>query len=209
LNLVGVGGSSWFIITKGKPMKAILLLLVLCFACSHIEMAPAPSESAPTAIEVISPDPESTKHKDVFISQTSIKSLNDAIAVANCVVRSEAFLKEIGAFAKYDYTDLTPSDVEASFRNIKTINVSSYKTKNPYSKVFATTYASEKTTFYINTRKLPRTIGSLTNTIIHESSHLINFSHGDNSSVGKERSVPYGAGAIGEKHVDGCVLIGE
>jgi hypothetical protein len=176
-----------------------MFLLLLCIvSCSQLQTPitpPSVSETPAIATQIMSP---------VFTSNTTIESLQKAIKVANCVVRSESFLKEIGSYAKYDYTDMSPNDVESAFRNIKPIRVGTYRTKNPYSKVYATTYASDRETIWINTRKLPRPTQELTNTFIHEGSHLIKFSHGDNSPIGKSNSVPYGVGAIAEKHVAGC-----
>lgn len=172
--------------------------MFLVFSCSQMQTpvkSPTIQETPVIAAQIMSP---------VFTSTSTIDSLQKAVKVANCVVRSEEFLKEVREFAKYDYTEMNSTDVENAFRNIKPIKVVSYKTKNPYSKVLATTYASDRETIYINTRKLPRPNNGIVNTFIHEGSHLIGFSHGDNSSVGKQNSVPYGVGDIAENHVANC-----
>jgi hypothetical protein len=169
-------------------MRTILLLLLV--SCSSVH-TPAP-------LDVISPP------VDIYSTSSSLKSIQDAVKVMNCLIKSESFLKAVGSSGGYDYTDKSPSMVEESLRSIHPIKVSSYKTKSPFSRVLATTYKSDRSTLYINTRKLPRSLPSLVNTITHESTHLIGFSHGDNSSVGKDKSVPYLVGDIAEKYVTEC-----
>jgi prolyl-tRNA editing enzyme YbaK/EbsC (Cys-tRNA(Pro) deacylase) len=44
---------------------------------------------------------------------------------------------------------------------------------------------------YFNKHKLERKKCSMVNTLVHEYMHFIGYSHGDNSPVGKENSVPY------------------
>lgn len=186
---------------KGHPMKPIFLLLILCFACSHIETPYSPptiSQTPPVATEIMKP------LQDVFSTASKNESLKHSVKIANCVVRSESFLKELSRFPKYDFTTSTPDEVEQAFRKIKSIKVATYQTKNPWSKALATTYASDRETVWINSRQLPRDLPSLVNTLIHEGSHLIGFSHGDNSPVGKQKSVPYGVGEIAERHITPC-----
>ncbi len=44
---------------------------------------------------------------------------------------------------------------------------------------------------YFNKHKLERKTCSMINTLVHEYMHFVGYSHGDNSPVGKENSVPY------------------
>lgn len=179
----------------------VLSLLVLT-SCSQVQTRDVGPFPGSQSIEILKPSPA---RSDVFRTASSIKLIQDSVRVANCVVRSEDFLQEISRFPKYDFTTLSPGAVADAYRSIKPIQVSSYQTRNPFSKVLATTYSTDRETLYINTRKFPRSLPSVVNTIIHEAGHLINFSHGNNSSVGKENSVNYRVGSIAETHTQKCI----
>lgn len=80
-----------------------------------------------------------------------------------------------------------------------------YKTWKPGSKALAKTYRGNYSKMYLNSRKLNRSLGSLTGTIAHEWGHLLEsfvrerlptafFNHGSNSRVGKEQSFQYTLG---------------
>jgi hypothetical protein len=193
-------------------MKSILLLLSLCVACSHLgrkslpDPVPSPDPDQiqiPDQIQTL-PEIEVVERSPVFSTTSSLQGIQDAVRVSNCIIRSQEFLREIGAFPQYDFTRMSSGDVMLRFKNSHQINVGTYRTKNPVSRVYATTYMNDKHNFWINTRKLPRPLPDLINTIFHESSHLLEFGHGDNSPVGKQNSVPWRVGSIAEKHVLGC-----
>jgi hypothetical protein len=87
--------------------------------------------------------------------------------------------------------------------NTKTITT--YRSKNPFSKAIATTYGSDKQNMYLNTRANPRKPKYMINTVIHEKLHLNGYSHGSNSNVGKENTVNYYTGSLGEKYAKDCL----
>jgi hypothetical protein len=46
---------------------------------------------------------------------------------------------------------------------------------------------------------------AMVNTALHECSHLAGYTHGDNSPVGKENSVPYWVGSKAEEVAVKCM----
>jgi hypothetical protein len=139
-----------------------------------------------------------------YSTKSSLSYMTKTAAITNCVLKNEKFLSEVASFPKYTYTTKTPQEVRKSLESMKPVIISTYRTKNPWSKAIATTYSSDKTTVYFNTRKNPRPMTEMVNTSIHEGLHLNGFSHGSNSPVGKEDSVNYRVGTIGEKYVSEC-----
>jgi hypothetical protein len=82
--------------------------------------------------------------------------------------------------------------------------IRTYKTKWPLSKAIATTYKNNKTELYFNRYKNPREMANMVNTSMHEITHLVGYSHGSNSSIGKEDTVPYKVGAIAQRNYHAC-----
>jgi hypothetical protein len=167
-------------------MRLILVILLL-------------SSCTSTAKDLPLPEP-----RTIFTARSTLDYVHQAVKVANCVIVNEKFLSEIGKFAKYDYTTMKPAEVEARIRGVSPAAVSTYRTTNPFSRVIATTYSTDPTTIYLNTRNNPQAMPDMVNTIIHELTHLNNFGHGDNSPVGKDNSVPYRLGSMAEKYVSEC-----
>jgi hypothetical protein len=143
-------------------------------------------------------------HAAPYSVKSSLKWVKQLADVSNCVIKNEEFLKEVEAFPKYDFTTKTSKEVAQAYRSSAPSVISTYKTKNPWSKAIATTYTGDSKTIYLNLRKNPRPLKEMVNTAIHERGHGLGFSHGDNSSWGKENSVNYRVGLIAEKYVEKC-----
>lgn len=86
------------------------------------------------------------------------------------------------------------------------ITVKFYRPMNPWSKAYGYYSASDPYSIHVNERKMNRTTASFIATFIHEWFHMLdmldtmhNFGHGDNSSVGKDNTVPYWAGVQASK----------
>lgn len=143
-------------------------------------------------------------HADAAIGvKSSLPWMKSLGTTAECVINNADFQKEVSAIEKFDYSTRNGKQVVADLVAMKDVSISTYKTKNPFSKTIAYTYGGAKV-IYFNTRKNPRSFQSMINTVIHEASHIVGYGHGDNSSVGKGRSVPYWVGAIAEKYVLNC-----
>jgi hypothetical protein len=120
-----------------------------------------------------------------------------------CVIALPEFQAEINAITVFTYTHKNGKDVINDLSKMKDVAISTYRTTNPRSKTIAYTYGGAKT-IYFNKWKNPRDIESMINTVIHESTHIVGYKHGDNKNIGKEKSVPYLVGSIAEKYVSKC-----
>ena len=129
--------------------------------------------------------------------KNSPKWLRSACIHANQCVESENFQREILKVGKFDYSNDTGAQVLTNLlKKEKTVFVDTYKSKNPWSKAIA--YTSGQFV-YLNARKNPRDIAEMVNTLLHERCHVVGYSHVNNSSAGKENSVPYKIGSIAEE----------
>jgi hypothetical protein len=135
--------------------------------------------------------------------KSSLDWMKESAKVANCVLNHAEFKAELALVESFDYSDDNGVQVLEKLSKVKCV-ASTYKTRNPFSKAIATTYATDKTTYYFNLRKNPRKMKYMVNTHIHECLHLAGYSHGDNSSIGKEKSVNYFVGSLGEKYSEKC-----
>lgn len=174
------------------------LILIILAACAQTPVKKP--DAKPVEPEIVHTFPEEV----IFTTSSSLQWMKDLAKSADCVIRNEQFLKEVELFPKYTHTTKTPKEVADSLRAPKPVILSTYRTKNPLSKVIATTYNNDRTHVYFNLRKNPRAIKGMLNTSIHEKTHLLGHSHGDNSSIGKGDSVPYRLGKIAEKYSEIC-----
>lgn len=135
----------------------------------------------------------------------SVKSklpfIHDIAKIANCLLTKEAFFKEIESFPKYDYT------TDSSILVAKALAFRTPVVVSTYCKKFTKTLAYRNVgsnVLYINTCKQWGISPDLLNTLWHERSHVVGYGHGDNSSKGKQKSVPYGTGNMAEKYFAEC-----
>ena len=79
-----------------------------------------------------------------------------------------------------------------------------WKPFNPWTSAIATTFKNKPGKIFINLRKIQqRSVEDYVNTITHEVTHILGYSHGSNSPKGKENSVPYWLGNKAEEWVRG------
>lgn len=143
-----------------------------------------------------------TVHDGLTSSKSWMNGLGD---VAECVKNNDAFLKEVGSFKKYDLTTKTPSQVEQMVRSSSlSIELTTYTPWNMFSKAISYRNTGSNVV-YFNTRKNPRPIPEMVNTLIHEWLHVVGFDHGNNYAAGKENTVNYAVGSMAEKYVKGCM----
>jgi hypothetical protein len=142
--------------------------------------------------------------ENIFNHRSSLSWVKELSKVANCTVNLKSFQDELSTIERFDYSDDNGKQVLSKLlSDAKTITT--YKTKNPWSSAMATTYSADKDNMYLNTRKNPREYKFMVNTVCHEKLHLNGYSHGNNSSVGKENTVNYFVGSLCEKHSKGCL----
>jgi predicted Zn-dependent protease len=177
-----------------------LLTLLLLVSCNYRAEVLTPELPAPAPI--IEEELQIASIK--LTPKSSLSWVADLTKVAACVLTNKDFIKEVSAIEKFDLSTATGKEVAAAYSKGGSYVISTYKTKSPWSKVIATTYKSDPTTLYLNLRLNPRRMEAMVNTIVHEVGHLKGFSHGDNSSVGKGKTVNYWVGDIAEKYVKLC-----
>lgn len=182
----------------------LLLLLLLTVSCTTINspLPPVVTPVSPVKTEVAAVKPEPVVY---YSTTSSVAWVNELVKTANCVVNNEDFIKEVSLFPKYEFTESTPAMVAEAIRAGAPATVRLYTTKLPWSKAIATTFSGDKVNIYLNTRKHPRPMPAMINTLVHERLHLLGFSHGDdNYAKGKENSVNYKAGELSEKYSSIC-----
>lgn len=132
-------------------------------------------------------------------------SIINAVAEANKILADPGFYKRIDNIQKFDNSTYSGLQVANEMRSLnRTIEVSEYW--NPFSKSNASTIAIIK----INTAKLRRNLASITNTVIHESVHAVDwwtnnkweYTHDGNSPNGQDKTAPWVIGAIAESMVN-------
>lgn len=170
-------------------MIAVLTLFVA--SCSTIQKKP---------VEVV-PIPD---QKVRYVAKSDRQWLLDTAKVANCVTVLPEFINEIKSIESFYFSKDNGVKVAQNLLKPDSINVYTYKSKWPYSKVNA--YRDINTgAVYFNTRNNPRAIEKMVNTIIHERSHIW-YDHNGNSATGENlNSVPYQVGNRSEKYVKNCV----
>ncbi len=139
----------------------------------------------------------------IFSANSSLAWTHELAEKANCVVNLESFQKELKDKKSFDMSEASGSDVLRDLMN-KSVVIRTYKTKNPWSKAIATTYKTVPHDVYFNRYRNPREMQYMVNTAVHEATHLSHYSHGDNSNVGKENTVPYWTGRLAQKHYAYC-----
>lgn len=183
-----------------KLMMIQLLLLAALSSCATGKLPSTPANEVPVNTEVTEPVQVEKPYEPVTVftyksSLTWVKKVNEC---ANKIVNDKEFQAELLAKEKFDYSGDSGEVVLGKLLNHKCV-IRTYKTKSPWTRVVATTYRSNKTDLYLNRRK-SRTIAQWSGTSIHECSHNFGYSHGDNSSAGKQQSVPYWIGYAAERH---------
>jgi len=138
---------------------------------------------------------------DVFSYRSNlpwVKNLSDA---SNCTINLSQFQDALSRIESFDMSEDNGKQVLENLLDTR-VAITTYKSKNPFSKAIATTYANDKTSIYLNTRRNPRAMKDMVNTSLHESLHIAGYSHGDNSSIGKENTVNYKVGEIAGEHYE-------
>ena len=157
-----------------------LLLLVFIVSCSSVEV----TKQAPEL-------------PDRFTYKSSLSIIKSTSECANKVISSPQFSDQMLAKKSFDSSEDSGEIVYNKMINHVAV-IRSYKPTNPFSKVLATTYKSNRVDLYLNMRK-KRSVHEWSGTACHELSHLVGYSHGDNSNVGKENTVPYWVGSLATK----------
>lgn len=161
-------------------MKSNILALLLLVGCATSIEKPVLNESS-----------------SIFSSKLDKKWVREVVDCSNKVVKDSGFLGELIAVEKFDYSVDSGAIVANKLLSHKYV-ITLYKSLNPWSKARA--YAiNGKEELNFNTRKNHSDVFRSTGTAIHEATHTFGYTHGDNSSKGKEKSIPYKVGDIAHK----------
>lgn len=183
-------------------MKKIIFLLslIVLSACSTQDRK---TIELPEVVVTQPHRPEVLENIQHYYTASSLAYLQKTASIANCILSKNGFYDEVVG-TTFTHTDKTGAEVAKELRNIR-VELKGYKTKLPWSKAIATTYPSDKNSVYFNEYRNPRSNVDMAKTALHEGSHTVGYSHGDNFySEAKANSVPYKLEEIGAKYVSEC-----
>jgi hypothetical protein len=126
-------------------------------------------------------------------------NLNLAIERASYIISSDEFYDVIVAKEKFDMATCNGSHIVNQMRGFNVaVNVKVYFPKFYFSRALGFYDRRKPLDINLNSRKLNRSVNSLTNTLVHEWVHMVDFwdkkhsyGHGDNKRLGKENTAPY------------------
>lgn len=176
-------------------MKFILVLLFVSCASTK-----SPDVILPTTPEIIIANDISNSELKLFTAReydlNNYSWLKPSIDCAHKVINSDLFRNKITAIERFDYapTTVNGKSVLDRLNTAKTVSVRTYYKR--FGSAIAYTYY-DAAEIYLNT-KWKRPIPEIVNTLVHESTHTVGYSHGDNYAAGKENSVPYKLGDFAE-----------
>lgn len=135
-------------------------------------------------------------------------NIQQAVQMANSILKNEDFYEKIRQISKFDLSTATPYVIADLIANsnlefkIELFYPSGWKAMK-YRKTFAYTDGNYPNTLFLNLKKLDREIEDIAATIIHEGIHALDnecinytFGHGNNSSIGKDNTAPYWIGNL-------------
>jgi hypothetical protein len=135
----------------------------------------------------------------------------DACAYVDTLASKPEFWDAIRAHPEFDYTDLTPSEIERRLREANaTITVKLWRPNaGGFSRTVAVTDSRYPRTVFYNKHKLNRGVANIVNTIVHEYVHNVDYfddgnknieyGHGSQSAAGKSNRAPYWIGDLAER----------
>jgi hypothetical protein len=133
----------------------------------------------------------------------SNQKITEAVAEANKILSSDEFYRKVDSIQKFDNTTYSGSQITKEMNAIKTIEVTEYYKKH------TKTTAKTETEINVNTAKLNRSLASITNTLVHETIHAVDwttnkhwdYTHRTQYEEIPPVSAPYVIGLIAEKMV--------
>lgn len=142
--------------------------------------------------------------------KSNLSDTDKSIMIVNHLIISGTIRKIVESMVSLDtrYTVNTDREGVALYTEQLTefiVDVELYRSRNPWSRAYATTYTGNYNLIKLNSRRLNRSIASVCGSIAHELGHcleyyirervpMVKFNHGDNSPVGKDTTFQYQLG---------------
>lgn len=132
------------------------------------------------------------------------KKIIAAVEEANNILRNAEFYKKIDSVMRFDNSTYSGLQVSNEIKNLnRIIEV------DDYWKPIAIANARTVTVIELNTAKLKRSHKSITNTVIHETVHAVDYwvnkkwdyTHDGNSPDGQDKTAPWVIGEIAENMI--------
>ncbi|PQJ08955.1 hypothetical protein CJD36_021335 [Flavipsychrobacter stenotrophus] len=133
------------------------------------------------------------------------KKIAFAVEAANKILRDPSFYNRIDTIARFDNSEYSGHRIVNEFQKLgRVIEVTDYW------RPIAWANAKTVTKIKINSAKLRRSHSSITNTLIHETVHAVdwitngewNYTHSGNSPEGQSATAPWIIGSIAESMVN-------
>lgn len=139
------------------------------------------------------------------------KNVVNAVTRCNQILQDPAFFDLIRQHPAFDRSTATPAQIaDLMQRSTSAVTVELYTPKWLWSKALAYEDHRYPNKVFLNARRLSRSLGSLSATIIHECVHALDaedealrFGHGDNNPNGKENTAPYWIGDLAYVMISG------
>ena len=150
----------------------------------------------------------------MFKYEGNIEQVRDAAKKANDLLNNDNFINSIKAKSHFDMATCNGLRIVQNINfhknaPLSVIVVKTYKSKNPFSSAYGYFSPSKPDHVFLNTRKLNRSIGSITSSLIHEMIHYLDykdpihsFGHGENDPIGKNNTAPYWIDNVAQAIID-------
>lgn len=136
----------------------------------------------------------------MFVYNGNISKLIKATELANKLYNNEHFYLEIENKDAFDMSTVSGFYISGKIKESEnmTINVKTYRSRNPWSSALGYFTSSRPTDINLNTRRLNRSVESIVATFWHEKIHMLDnfdlkqsYGHGSNNPTGKQNTAPF------------------
>lgn len=175
-------------------MKKIILASIVLASCSTVKKFP----------ELVEVDKviEATAPIGAYSTKSTLPWVVDLVRVANCVKQKQAFYDEVTS-TEFTRTNGKTSKQIADEIRLASVKIETFTYWNPMSKMIAVNAQPDRVR--LNSRKHPRAIEDMIETVYHEPTHNLGYFHNGNYNTEDNRkTVPYMVGSIARKHIGEC-----
>lgn len=171
-------------------MKKFILISILLVGCAAIQ-SPKRSQEIQTSVDLLQPSYDNSTKFVLETPPSYFKYIPRVDRFFRLALTDDTVLNK----SKFDFSNAKPYEIRNNIVGGFNLRVEFYRPSiwkgGRWSKVIG--YHSSGT-IYLNQYYAVRNDCEIVNTLVHESMHFFGYSHGDNSSEGKDNSVPYWMG---------------